>query len=468
MPYRSTDWQVVESEIIVLGEVTAVAPFGDRVPERLVDPEGVAATVEVKIEKTLKGRPPDGPLRIRNGPIESCYEGHVFATLSKGERAVFMLPAPRVGGVYSLRWGGCLPRAEEAPEIEERIARAMRFRDDCLAGLRRNRPETVARAEQLHGELFKLSAHWPREGQWGADVVQEALAAIRGYSIDEISTATVLDLSVGLVRTWSGAQGWTRHVLGGIQREREKELMAYDAAVVRDRLIAMGITEAEIKAYLESPVDRPGARFGHPFPSPSFPRRELGASTTVDFLLHAQAYDRGMLWARYAMGVDLSGLDGKRAEAALRKLWASGDEDARHLVSMALPSACGTGLSGWLLDLLLSGDIDARWCWRPTGDKDILERQLVPLLDAARERGELRVWSLLAKGECFNATSMKLAVERLEAIEAQGGGLTGSEAEAVCGFLNEALGRFRGPIPSPPSAEGYRQGYEAVLREGTR
>jgi len=467
-PYRSTDWQVVESELIILGEVTNVAALEDPQLEHFGDVKGVPATLDVKVEKTLKGRPPDGPLRVKSGPIESCYPGAVFADLYKGDRVVFMLPPPKVDGVYCLRWGGCVHRADRAPEIEERIARAVRFRDDHLAALGRDRPETLARAEELHRQLSELAAHWPREGEWGPEVVQAALAAVHGHSIEEISTATVLDLSDGLMRTWSGVERWKWHVFGGNDNVRKDELREYDGSVVQRRLLAVGIPEEEIKLYLEPPVDDAGAQFGYPFPARHWPRRDLGTSATADFLLHAGAYDRGMLWARYAMGVDLSGLDGKLAEQELRRLWASGDEDSRHAVNLVIRATRGTEFVDLILESILAGSPRDWWWLENSADATVLPKRLHALVELARGGGRHEVWAALAEGGCFNPESLKEAVERLEAIEFQTSALAGPEPDAICAFLDKALVALGGTTPETRSAASYRKQWQAAPRQRDR
>lgn len=469
-PYRSLDWQVVESELIVLGEVIASGPLEDGEQEWYSHFQGVRAIVEVKVERTLKGKTPDGTIRVRTGPLRSCEPvGSLFAALYLDDRRVFLLPGPPSEGVYGLTWDGSVLPASHADDIVARIERAVKSRDDYLDDLRRNRPQALTHARKLHQGLTALSADWPpgEEQPWD-EVLDQAVTATSYFTVEEISAATVFDLSDGLVRSWSRLPAWSEFIECKVLETRIPETIAFDECVLRRRLLDLEFSEAEIKAYMGARSRDQFEMFGYPFCDLSWVPRNGSDDMTLDFLAHAQGYDRSALWARYEMFADLSKLDTARVSAALRALWATGDEDARHAARLVIRATRGTEFVDLMFESILAGSPRDWWWLENHADTTVLPERLHALVELAHSGGKHEVWVALAEGGCFNPASMKEALERLGAVESQGGDLTGPEADAICAFLDQALVGLGGAAPKERSAAAYRKQWEAAPNQRVR
>lgn len=152
--YRSPDWQVAHSPLVIIGKVEKVekGKVANAEQERglwsknLNKHEPKPSIATVRIMRILKGNYPKTHVRIGSGPIRSCAFHEVHCSFHVGDQWVCILPSYPRDGAVALLWGGSVRSLRETEMVESQVARAIAYRDTYLNELQRENPKVHAAA----------------------------------------------------------------------------------------------------------------------------------------------------------------------------------------------------------------------------------------------------------------------------------------------------------------------------------
>jgi hypothetical protein len=156
--YRSLDFQVAESPLILIGSIIDVRPDPTLSSRESRRREGVEpAVANVRVIRVLKGRWAGSNILVGSGPIASCSPSEEYMTFQPGRTHIFILPTlPREGKAVLEYWGSLLDMVN-LERVEARLNRARQFRADHLKSLRRSSPKYLEAAQILFGEIRDAS-----------------------------------------------------------------------------------------------------------------------------------------------------------------------------------------------------------------------------------------------------------------------------------------------------------------------
>jgi hypothetical protein len=350
LEFRSADWQVAESPLVIVGQVTKTAPdpippqFATTFRNGLIAPS--AATVT--IQRLLKGNSPSPTLIIHCGPIRSCAPYPVHLQADVGKSFIFIL-TPSADDSYQLAWAGSLQDLAALPAIQDSIARCDAWRTDYLDRMGKQNPAMMQAAIGLDAALLTAAKTWPQHAQ-------EALTPgelLHGISDDAASTATVDSLLKTLQATdpstiqtalaidFARPAGWSRHPLWQDASLRYADAHTKEIATLHQaewtRLLTIGgATPAQIHDYF-SRVDQEEEPLAFPIPLPDPFTHIRGENLTTDFLLRSQGFDRGQLYFSYGLQPDaLATLDRQRVKTLIPVLLASSNDHLKWAATTAL------------------------------------------------------------------------------------------------------------------------------------
>ena len=330
--YRSPDYQVANSPLIVIGEIEKIedgkvsnAQTAYDVPQ---PPPTKPTVATVRIVRLLKGRYSGSALRIGSGPIRNCAYWEVHYVFEKGRQMIFILPAyPNKKGEIALLWGSSMRPLTDMQMVETRIARSIAYRDAYLSKLKKEQPEVYAAAVAFAKEMRGSSKKWPEMtfvGKGGATITAEEMAASEEHSptdafefskeytlacqaialriaatdIEVIRAANAIEWLDQEEQPW-----WDRYIWKLVMNElaipRESRVTGYERKRIRGTLTALGVEKLHIDAYMAAAKGRDTFSAWFSFPL-QLPYADFDKETkSTDFILQYFSYDRGAMFARY-------------------------------------------------------------------------------------------------------------------------------------------------------------------------
>jgi hypothetical protein len=503
--YRSPEWQVADSPLIIVGEVERIENglfakqpwrrgFGE--DEGPSDEKTLPTIATVRILRILKGRYPQSRIRVGSGPVPTCG-GDVHLSFEVGKRSIFLLPSdPQDGGV-ALHFGGSMLPLTDVAMIESRIARAIAYRTAYLDSLQQEKPKVYVAARQLADSLRAESNRWPAyahdektddhatEFKSSMAALKERLATV---DAETIIAAQAIDWLNDQPNIWWRHELWDR-VIHDLAESRQKEAAAIQWAWIRKTLADARVEPAQIDAYLGAvrhdsylhasltfPIEPP-------FLYNSLSRKRDGAVLTTDFILHYYAYDRGAMLFEYAPDFNadvLADLDLRRVKPLVASLYQSDSERLRWLAQQAIAYAPGTECLDIVLDDLVQNGHD--WAWQVLAHgrrpKETAAR-VSALIDLGSKEYPIwwqpAIWRSLKRGECFEEACIDkalTALDHLEALDAktakhkakkEDAGPTREERLRLAAAIREYLAAARASreATSPPAmTAAYRQWFQ--------
>ena len=236
--YRSPEWQVANSPLIVIGEVEKIEngllpkqPWRTGFGEGRVNEKTSVTIATVRILRILKGRYPQPLIRVGSGPIPTCG-GDEHYSFKLGEQSIYILPSDPQDGAIALRFGRSVLPLTETAMIESRVVRAIAYRAAYLDALRQQKPKVHAAAVQLANQLLVESKRWPAfaydekthdyatEFKLGMTALKERLAEV---DAETIIAAQAIDWINEEPNIWWRRELWDRVVCDlGKSRERKR------------------------------------------------------------------------------------------------------------------------------------------------------------------------------------------------------------------------------------------------------
>jgi hypothetical protein len=351
LEFRSADWQVAESPLVVVATVTRVTP--EAIPPQWANTfrNGLIApsTATIRVEQALKGIAPGESFPVHCGPIRSCAPYPVHLRVEVGKSYIFLLTPAEDG--YRLAWAGSLLESSALASVQDSVARCKAWRAEYLGRVGQQSPAVLQAASALDAELTQAAKAWPAHRQ-------EALTPaelLHGTSDDPTSTAAA-DGLLGTLRSASPAviqtalaldftrpAGWSRDplwqdVVLRYADEHGKEIAALHQAEWVRLLTAAGVNAEQQHTYFAR-IDQEGDSLPLAFPIPlPDPLTHLrGETLTTDFLLRAQGFDRGQLYFAYGLQPDaLATLNRDRLRSLLPTLLASTNDHLRWAGTTAM------------------------------------------------------------------------------------------------------------------------------------
>jgi hypothetical protein len=446
--YRSPEWQVANSPLVIVGEVEKIesgllpkqpwrSGFGE---DEGSSGEKTSPTIAtVRILRVLKGRYSQSRIRVGSGPIPTCG-GDIHFTFERGRQSIFLLPSdPRNNGV-ALHFGGSMLPLTATAMIESRIARAVAYRAAYLDALQQEKPKVYAAAVQLANELRGESKRWPawayddKSHDYAPDF-KSGMAALKtrlaSVDAEAIIAAQAIDWLNDQPDIWCRHELWDR-VVRELAGSRAKEAAAIQRAWIKKTLTDAGVGQADIDAYLKFARTGASSRAAMTFPiEPPFLWNALirdrnGGVLTTDFILHYYAYDRGEMLVTYSPDFSpavLADLDIRRVKPLVASVYQSDSERLRWLGQQAIGYTPGTDCVDIILDDLVERGHD--WAWRVLVQSNSPEQsaaRLAALIDLGAKNytiwGQIAMWHALAKGKCFGATCIAKALAAIDQLEA--------------------------------------------------
>jgi hypothetical protein len=342
LEFRSADWQVAESPLVIVATVDSVTP--DPLPPQLAATfrNGLIApsTATVTIQRLLKGTSASQTLSIRCGPIRSCAPYPVHLRVEPGKSYIFLLTAT-ADDAYQLAWAGSLQEMAALPSIQDSLARCEAWRAAHLARVGQESPATLQAATALDVALTNAAKEWPARTQEASTPAE----LLHGTSDDAASTsaadavlrrlegATPAVVQTALAIDFGRTGGWSRQPLGQSVVLRYSDLHTREIAALQRAewtrlLTAAGATPDQQRDYFarvdqeEEPLP-----LAFPIPLPDPFTRIRGENLTTDFLLRSQGFDRGQLYFSYGMQPDaLATLNRDRIRGLLPVLLANAND----------------------------------------------------------------------------------------------------------------------------------------------
>jgi hypothetical protein len=515
--YRSPDWQVANSPLIVIGEIEKIedgkvsnAQMARDVPQ---PPPTKPTVATVRIVRLLKGQYPGTRLRIGSGPIRNCATWEVHCTFQKGMRMIFILPAyPNKGGEVALLWGASMRPLTDMQMVESRIARSIAYRDAYLNKLKKERPNIYAAAVAFADEMQNASQKWPEitfveKGKGGVPVTEkEVLARIAKdktleWEISDQFFAAAPDIAKKVATThievlraahavrWLNqetAPWWDRYiwqlVLNEMARSREPKVAAYERARIRATLTDLGVEKDHIDTYLAAAAESNTFPDWSAFP-PQLPDADFEKDAqSTHFIVQYFAYDRGAMFADYAISQGkLANLDPARVGYLIEALYHDDDQNLRLVAMSAISQIRGTAFVGVVLNEVVCNDQVKAWrCLVHPDDPNETATRLGAMIDLASKTltpGNMPyLWHSLRAGGCFESACIEKAVAALAETEKatpkkKPDGKSESDAddaeherESLVAALREYLAAARAnrenAKPPTPSAAEYRQWFK--------
>jgi hypothetical protein len=444
--YRSPDWLVADSPLVIIGKVEKVekGKVANAEQERGLwsknlnkdEPEPSISTV--RIMRILKGNYTQTHVRIGSGPIRSCAPYEVHCSFRVGDQWVFILPSYPRDGAVALLWGRSVRSLSETEMVEAQVARAIAYRDAYLSELQRENPKVHAAAGQLAEEMRKAGKAWPeanrdkktyepsKEYQTAVDKLKDALAKV---DVEAIRAALALDWLSEEPDPWWRKEVW----VGAIEKvteSRNREIAALQRDWIRKTLTRAHVEKEYVDGYLKAAEkEDPRASLSFP-PEPPWMysylhEKPAGGVLSTDFILRYHSYHRGMMVPAYAGGFSaevFTGLDPKRVRPLIASLYHSDDERLRWLANQAIGYMPGTEFADLVLDDMIEEGHPGAWRILNNSErpKETAPR-LTAMIDSASNKyapwGVQAMWQVLREGECFEPLCIEKAVAALEQAE---------------------------------------------------
>lgn len=497
--YRSPDWQVAHSPLILIGRIEKVE---DVPPDPEMDGEGDRARpslAHVRIQRILKGRYEQETVRVRSGPIRSCSPFPRYVHFQVGDHWLFILPVYPEQSEAPLMWGGSLRELRDTEMIEARIARCRAYRGAYLDEIHREQPEVFAAATALAKEMREAAKQWPAprpiigpDVETGftefyadpeaAEAKEEQLSKrLARAGVEEIRTAQALDWLRDEPRCWVRHPLWLRSLRDCVS-EREEQIAAVEKRRIRKLLRHAGVEQPRIEEYVAAIEEE--RRFSEDLEFPvSWPywhgRDESKVDLTTDFIVSYHSYDRGAMFPAYVGGSsDFSRLNPERVKPIIAALWGSDDERLRRLASGVIKRVPGTVFVNLVLTDLESGRVYAWQSLENRASDQETAARLAAMIDLASKEytpwGIAAMWSSLRRGECFHDVCIRKAIEALTQRETKAAKKAqGQRAEekhlaverdevavALHQYLDAAMRSRKAAESSSRSAEDYRKWFE--------
>jgi hypothetical protein len=503
--YRSPDWLVGQSPLVIIGEVEKVEPgyvgmsakkddvgmanLSRRSKPGRDDSQPTVSTVRVL--RLFKGHYTKSHVRIGSGPIHSCAPDEVHAQFSVGEQRIFILPSYPQADEVALCWGRSVLPLSEMELVESRVARAVAYRDTFLRDLRQKNPRTYVAAEQLAELLRKDVKNWPaalrdKKTYDPTKAYRSAVTALK----EKLSRYSAETIQAALAYDWlaDDAECWWRHEMWydaarAIEESRAADFKSIERVWIRTTLARAGVDARGIDAYLKAAEGQIRGEVCFPPEAPwmanYFHRTngEIDQVLTTDFILRYHSYHRGMMVPAYAFGFSpevLAGLDFKRVKPLMTSLYSSDDERLEWLAKRAIGYIPGTEMVDLVLDDVMQGGHASAWRYlvEEQGTKEAATR-LVALMNLAKKTetvwGWAAFWSQFREGRCFEPVCIERAVTELESLqspEPKAGDSDGSDEDranligALREYLDAAKRDREAAKPENTSAQSYRQWFD--------
>lgn len=481
--YRSIDWQIARSRLVVLAEVIAIERDDEQKDRRrrLAGGDHAEPTIAtLRILRVFKGAYEHAEVRVRSGPIRSCAPYEVHAKFSVGHRAIYILPGFPSDGVARLVWGGSVREATETGLVESTLARLQAYRENYLDQLRRGSPDTLKSANDLYDAMRKEFSVWPaatatiqphsermeaetfsvNESENVADAERKLSATLKGRDLEAIRAAMALDWLSNDPVPWSRHPVW-RAAVDRVVTARGKELEKIERQRILKLLEVAGLDKAKAKTLLDS-GERPGRNetFEFPPPTPNFLKTDI----TTDFIVRYFAPDRGMMVPAYAPNFSadiLAGLDPERAKPYVAALYGCDDERLRWLACQAIAYGSSTQYSEILLeDVVEHGHVNAWGVLTHSKSPKLVQEKLSAMVEYGlkhySEWGVDNMWNALRQGACFHPTVVERAIAFVEEREANGKGDDDNQNPAIHRYLAAAIATVDAKPPSQRTAGEYR------------
>jgi hypothetical protein len=456
--YRSPDWQVANSPLIVIGEIEKIEDgkvSNVQIASDVPQPPPTKPTVAtVRIVRVLKGQFSGPHLRIGSGPIRNCAIWEVHYAFQEGRQMIFILPAyPNKKGEIALLWGSSMRPPTDMQMVETRIARSTAYRDAYLSKLKKERPKIYAAAVAFAKEMRECSKKWPEmtfvEKGKESILITAAEMSARGEdnSNDHFKLSAEYTLAcqtiaqriaatdIEVIRAanaieWLGQEEqpwWDRYIWKFVMNElaipRESSITSYERTRIRGVLTGLGVEKHHIDAYMAAAKGRDTFSAWFSFP-PQLPYADFDKETqSTHFILQCSAYDRGALFADYAIHQDnLANLDPARVGYLIKALYHDDDENLRSVAESAISHIRGTAFVDVVLDdIIYNGQVSAWKCLIHRKDPKETTTRLAAMIDLASARfkpsGVTQLWHNLRGAECFEPICIEKAVAALEATE---------------------------------------------------
>ena len=437
--YRSPDYQVANSPLIVIGEIEKIEDgkvSNAQIASDVPDPPPTKPTVAtVRIVRLLKGRYSGTHLRIGSGPIRNCAFYEVHEAFQKGRQMIFILPAyPNKKGEIALLWGSSMRPLTDMQMVETRIARSIVYRDAYLSKLEKERPKIYAAAVAFAKEMRESSKKWPEmtfAGKGGATITAEEMAASdedrsthafefsREYTLACRAIALrIAETDIEVIRAanaieWLGQEEqpwWDRYIWKLVMNElaipRESSVTGYERNRVREMLTGLGVEKRHIDTYMAAARGRDTFSAWFSFPL-QLPYADFDKETqSTHFILQCAAYDRGAMFADYAIHQDnLANLDPARVGYLIKAMYHDDDENLRSVAESAIFQIRGTAFVDVVLDdIVYNGQVSAWYCLIHDKDSKETTTRLAAMIDLASKRlkpsGVTQLWNNL-RGRVF-------------------------------------------------------------------
>jgi hypothetical protein len=441
--YRSIDWQIAHSRLVVLAEVVSVDPTGEK-PRRSGPREYVPSIATLRILRVFKGDYDKTEVRVRSGPIRSCLGDHVHVSFQVGKRAIYILPGFPIDGEAGLVWGRSVRDLAETGLVESTVSRLQAYRQSYLDSLRRDRPETFKSANELYEEMSKGFVEWPAaqakifhqgelmgaesfftDDKASAAATERSLSKTLGqFDLEAIRGAMALDWLSDAPIPWSQHPVWESAV-ARVSKAKADELETLELHRIRKLLDQAGVEEAQVETLLDSVKENSRYKPSLEFPPVTPDLRKV--DITTDFILRYFAYNRGMMVPAYAPDFSaemLAGLDPVRAKPYVAALYGCDDERLRWLASQAIGYSDSAEYSDIVLEDIMENGRD--WAWKVLDhhkSRETTGKKLAGMVEYGLKSyttwGIDAMWRSLAEGKCFHPAVIEKAVAMAEELESK-------------------------------------------------
>ncbi|MEI8195334.1 MAG: hypothetical protein WCI73_05445 [Phycisphaerae bacterium] len=474
--YRSLDWQVANSPLIVVGRVVKVTPEMSVAEKEKEEEDGHnpgPSTATLEVLKVIKGTVKGKQIQLASGPIRSCAPWDVHATFAVGDTSIYLCGS-NDGTRCGLLWGGCVQSLTMLEMVQGSLQRARAWRTDYLTRIAQDQPATFNAAQELAAKMKSAAEKWPeyykgprvhngpfdtRPTNEDAKLDEKAIAEIgaKVKKADEAVDRATLELTAALTnvpvavvvtmlaldhpcveQTWTDKDVWSQ-VLRKYTDQHADEVRKVHEGEWKRLLAAAGVKEELINSYLKQiqktnqkiwlafPMEMPDAWNGGPLDSEAL---------TTDFILRAQGADRGHPFVAYAMQAHdtLAKLDAARLTLVIPPMYGSSESNARAAAAMAIAEIKGTTFTELVADDLLYGQGEQLWRIERSWSADQL-RSIVAYAYTQRS-GAGYLWDKLRSKEWFAPSLLDEAKNRLnKSAKSQG---SSEEAKAIEKYLKAA------------------------------
>lgn len=442
--YRSPDWLVADSQLIIIGRVESVV--ANKVPIKIGQPPKFfpggdnedrpgPTRAKVRVLRTLKGQTTREFISVESGPILSCAPWPVHSEFTVGQQLIFILSRVNDQGEACIHYAGSVLRVMKLEMIEQRIVREANTRYEYIEHIREQRSEVYAKGIRLAADMKRLWHVWPDEPVIGSktyefdvnrykQAYQELAERLVSLDVEMVRLAQVVALDDKAGIRWFDHPLWIYTQQRFVEAKRN-EVIETERRRLRALLHKVGVADDKADQYMKNLGDRYlDLELSFPPQAPRAYRKMIVDDFTTDFILRYYHYDRGSIFSDTGMSFDkLSQLDAQRVGTIIASLYGSDDEQLRLVAIRAIERLPIPSFAELVLFDMID-DNESAWSYLTWPGKEEQNRQRLEQLISLSQseltiHGQCSFWHAMLKGECFKPVCLSSAIRLLKKYEPQ-------------------------------------------------